>query len=657
MPPVPTEQRDSFAKKIREARPGDKPLRNKLATSDRVLRRVTDGIYREPWAAIRELISNAYDADATSVVVSTDAPRFQQITVRDNGNGFTADALAAMCTSIGGSAKRTPDGKDIGVTSPDDPDLSPGGRRLIGKLGIGLFAVSQLTQQFRIVTKIKGAKERIVADVILFRYAERRGQKTASEIDRMETTGEVKITKIAASDVDAHGTDVIIDSLLPRARDEFQSRDIWELIRHPPTEAEGGGSVIRPEYHIGFAEAPKRDSFVVKPSLPWADEDKPIVRFRKFAEAMYDQINEPHAGRRPSLERTFDNYLRFLWLISLSIPIDYLEQHPFDVTRSSGNRIFQLGKMKTGRAEEIKLRDGETVRDRLDLKAPERGGNPKFEVIMDELELRRPISFANLPKTSSAVKTPLLFVGADAPNMSKFPDPVTGGRLRFEGYLLWTPRVVPIEHNGVLIRIGDASGSLFDETFMRYQISEQKRKEQVTAEIFVHEGMDAALNIDRESFNHSHPHYQYIAAWVHDAFKQLATRHKGIGVEVRKHQLATSHAVVKQQLQSVVEEVVADWTDGDEEPVRVEFVKDDTLFTRKDKKNVLLIGSDVLEEAVPPGSRVTPKKATEYDENQARFTAIAQLLYAAGTLDKLSPEKRQKLLADLARIIFFRVAE
>jgi HSP90 family molecular chaperone len=134
-----------LAKQIQDASPGDMPFRRKLQTSSRVLRRVTDGIYREPWAAIRELISNAYDADATRVVVNTDAPRFTRITVSDNGNGFTADALASMCLQIGGSPKRTNQGATIGITAPNDPDRSPGGRRLIGKLGIGLFSVSQLT--------------------------------------------------------------------------------------------------------------------------------------------------------------------------------------------------------------------------------------------------------------------------------------------------------------------------------------------------------------------------------------------------------------------------------------------------------------------------------------------------------------------------------
>jgi len=56
----------------------------KLETDDRILARITDGIYRQPASALRELIANAYDADAESVYIQTDAPRFNTISVRDD---------------------------------------------------------------------------------------------------------------------------------------------------------------------------------------------------------------------------------------------------------------------------------------------------------------------------------------------------------------------------------------------------------------------------------------------------------------------------------------------------------------------------------------------------------------------------------------------
>ncbi|MCL2648119.1 MAG: ATP-binding protein [Phycisphaerales bacterium] len=644
-----------LAKKIRSAKPGDAPFRETLRTSERVLRRVTDGIYREPWAAIRELISNAYDADATRVIISTDAPRFQRLTIRDNGNGFTAEALAAMCHNIGGSPKRTLTGANLGVTAKDDPNLSPSGRRLIGKLGIGLFSVSQLTQQFRIITKVKGEKSRTIADVVLYRYSEPRKQHQPVT-DEVETTGEVLITKVAAEDADAHGTDVIIDHPLPRTRDEFQSRNIWELILNPPSDAEGEESVVRPICHIGYIGPKDDDTYQEKPVLPWANGDNPLTRFKKLTQAMFVRADQPGVERRPSLISTFDNYLRFVWLIALSAPIDYLEKHPFDIGAEDGVRVFRLGAMKVGKAEEIKLKPRERVRDRLKLRAPERGGLPEFTVLMDDLELRRPIRFTGLPRTTNKLTTPLLFVGSDEPNMSKFDPRVTGGPLQFEGYLLWSPRVVPVEHNGALIRIGDSSGSLFDQTFMRYQISEQTRKEQVSAEIFVHDGMDAALNIDRESFNHSHPHYQYLTAWMHDAFKQFATKHKSLGSETRMASTLAGHAKAREKLEELAENAVSRLTDNEETPVEVRFVDHPELFSDESKKEVVVLPSSILKSALG-SQRSSKQNALEYTTNEAKMAAIIQILYAAGVLDKLSRNRREKLLADIAAVVFFRGAE
>jgi hypothetical protein len=56
---------------------------------------------------------------------------------------------------------------------------------------------------------------------------------------------------------------------------------------------------------------------------------------------------------------------------------------------------------------------------------------------------------------------------------------------------------------------------------MKDQVAEQTRLRRITAEVFVLKGLDAALNIDRESFNYAHPHYQYLMKWVHNALRQV----------------------------------------------------------------------------------------------------------------------------------------
>src|SRR5713101_3086392 len=83
---------------------------------------------------------------------------------------------------------------------------------------------------------------------------------------------------------------------------------------------------------------------------------------------------------------------------------------------------------------------------------------------------------------------------------------------------------------------------------MGYETSELTRKSQVTAEIFVSEGLDAAINLDRESFNYAHPHYQFLTKWLHSAFRQFSNRHKELGKQLRTVQRQRGAAQTREKV-------------------------------------------------------------------------------------------------------------
>jgi len=204
------------------------PVEGKLETDERVLARITEGIYRQPASALRELVSNAYDADATEVVILTDAPRFDHITVRDNGRGLSPEVVTQLVKHIGGSAKRSKKGRELGVTSPTNANRSKGGRQLIGKLGIGLFSVAQFTRHFLIITKTEGEGFRTVADITLGRGVEQQAVLPLEQgSERRYETGHYRIWREATTDKDAQGTEIKLLDLLPRTRDELASADVW----------------------------------------------------------------------------------------------------------------------------------------------------------------------------------------------------------------------------------------------------------------------------------------------------------------------------------------------------------------------------------------------------------------------------------------------
>jgi hypothetical protein len=390
--------------KIRQSESSDDVVELTLSTDERVIARVTDGIYRHPGSAIRELISNAYDADATRVVIKTDAPRFDRIAIEDNGHGMTPEALTYLLRHIGGSAKRSEHfGPSLGITSQSDPMLSPKGRRLIGKIGIGLFSVSQLTHAFQIVTKTKDDAFRTVATVVLRQYADDDFPDDADS-QRFES-GKVNIWREPATDSAAHGTTIVLTSIRPQARDTLRSRDIWNAIEQSEStiEPDERRPIDPPKFHIGRVD---KDGFLYKESsdrltnVPWSSSDSPEEAFRKLVECVWREVNEGNPN--PRLDQIFDYYLRMVWQLSLAIPIPYVDGHLFDIPLAGSADIFRLSNAARGGTQDVDVKADDTLRVKLGLTDSAESKEP-FDVYLDDLKLLRPIKFTNLPTTAHAL--------------------------------------------------------------------------------------------------------------------------------------------------------------------------------------------------------------------------------------------------------------
>jgi len=648
--PQPVEIHDSgeLAAYLRNHVGSENLVSTNLKTDERVIARVTDGIYRQPGSALRELIVNAYDADATQVIVKTDAPRFGQIEVSDNGRGMSPEVLSHLLFHIGGSAKRHEDGRTLGITAENDSLHSPGGRRLIGKIGIGLFSVSQLTRSFQIITKMKGEAFRTVATVVLKQYADEEGIAEEGGKHKYES-GKVNIWREKAADIDSHGTTIVLTNIRPQARDTLQSREIWSLIERESetAESEEPQTIMPPRFHIGCVDS--TGNMLVKSNndhsaLPWNSSDKPDAAFRKLVQAVWDEVGK--STPNPQLDNIFDYYLRMIWQLSLAVPVPYVEGHLFDKSLVGGAEVFELSNRPKGQALQLKLENNQPVRDRLNLTDPaEPAGG--FEVLFDNLQLLRPLKYEGLPTTSHAIKFPLVFVGKCREQFDKVPRELSGGPLDFEAYLLWTPKIAPVEHQGVLVRIHGASGTLFDPTFMRYQISEQTRLRQITCEIFVKEGLDSALNIDRESFNSAHPHSVYITKWLHEALRQLTNAQKKISKDLLAQSQNESGHKALTAIQKVANEVWSREMDEASEPPEVEF----TPAGKEPAK-----GNDAYvykrEAVVPERTKANTSSQRQHETVlEKKLAAITQILASFGLLDTLSKHKQEKMLKAIYQIL------
>lgn len=633
-----------FADQLRQVKRQADAIVSVLTTNDRVIARVTDGIYRQPGSAIRELIANAYDADATWVSVKTDAPKFSRITIEDDGTGMTPDAVIHLLHNIGGSAKRTERGQDLGIVSAADATMSPGGRKLIGKLGIGIFSVSQLTHSFQIVTKIQGDRYRTVVLVNLRQFSDEPTDGDETEF----RAGTYQVWREPTDDLGTHGTTIVLTAIRPQTRDSLRSEQLWSAIDNPINDEAGAKSLSTiPLFHIGRLDGSglhvSAHTKGIR-SLPWADQDSPDVAFKKMVDSVWSSV---HGRATVKLADIFDAYLQMLWNLSLSLPLPYVEKNVLDEDAGDGWAYFyKLSNSTKGSAEP--LDDGTreaSVRELAGLRSTNRS-EEEFKVTIDGVQLSRPLRFRGLPTTQHALKKPMVFVGALREDFSGFDRDVSAGPLEFEAYLFWTPKVAPTEHQGVLVRIHGASGTLFDSTFFSYQVAELTRLRQITCEIFVTQGLEAALNIDRESFNAAHPHTVLLTRWIHSALRQLATAQKRQAQKLREEARSSTKRSTEDRIARIIESANDLRTDGEGIVPNVRFTRPGETPTGQDEGITQSFDLDRILEEIPDARDAKPNS-----ENLRKLEAITKLLSVYGMLEQLSPKEQENLLGSILGVL------
>jgi len=638
-----------------EASSGESPVNTVLRTDQRVLARVTDGIYRQPGSALRELLSNAYDADATRVVVKTDRPRFSTISIEDDGLGMSPATLARLVHHIGGSAKRTTEGANLGLASSDDPTRSPAGRKLIGRIGIGLFSVAQLTDRFQIITKVAGDPHRTVATVVLRQFADDDASDVGDE--GMYEAGKVNIWREPATDAPAQGTTIVLTDIRLPTRDTLRSRDLWVGVdADKDLDPDVARGLNPPRFHIGRVDPDNPDFVRGGPSavddIPWTSADPPEEAFRKLVDAVWD-VAEEGGVANAQLWRIFDYYLQMAWLqIGLAVPSKYVDGHPFDIPFGDSLYLYDLPQDSKASPKELHLAGGQTIRDALSL-GPGSTEGDDFEVILDDLKISRPLRFRGLPTTGHQVKKPMLFVGRCREEFPGVSPELSGGPIEFDAYLMWAPKIVPTEHQGALIRIHGSSGTAFDPTFMRYQISEQTRLRQTTCEIFVRTGLEGALNIDRESFNYAHPHVVYLTRWLHLSLRRLATVQKRVAGELRAESRQRGEEATQERLETIVStawEREAD--DVGQAPPPVQFVSEpDEETAREDREPAARGGYRLRRTAVFGETSNRPTVDRRVRGVERKLRAVIQLLAAYRLLDDLSNGEQERLAGYLREIL------
>ena len=635
-------QEQKLAERLVQARSPEDAVETVLRTSDRVLARITDGIYRQPGSALRELLANAYDADATQVTVSTDRPRFQTIRVEDDGIGMSPAIIEYVLENIGGSSKRVTAGANLGVTSDRDHNLSPGGRPLIGKIGIGLFSVSQLARSFHIVTKQADDEYYSIIQFLLKQYTDNGDEDETGDYE----AGLALLWQEEAEETSAHGTTVVLNPIRPEARHRLRSADEWNLV----DAQEEGPKRQPPTYHIGRHRSSSDEHLEPFESetytaLPWTEDDVPSDAFINLIGAIESTAGSSQNNTK--LEGICDRYLRMIWDLAVALPLPYVgidpiydpvdpSIHAYVVDAGRVRALHQSGSTDTSLAAILNLRDP-------------RPPFQTFRVVIDDLELARPLTFSSFPLTQRARQDPLLLCQHVFETFDDFPPQLSGGPLEFHAYLLWAPKLVPRDRAGALVRIHGASGTAFDESFFHYQTREKIRISQTSCEIFVTQGLEGALNIDRESFNYAHPHVIYLSKWLHGALTSLFTEEKRLSSEVRKQTRSTANIERNEALFQVVKDTWQQEVGPDEEVPIIEFIDDHAQLQTREAEDTERSDRYTLQR--PRIRHSETDDSTKHPSNTVELEAILQVLASFGLLDSLDEDAQERLASALAEVL------
>jgi len=389
------------------------PERKPINVAVSVLADISLGIYRTPANALKELVSNAFDANATRVVMNTGFPYFRTMTCRDNGNGMSPEEFEDIMKKIGGSIKRK-----------GGRQFTDEGRPIIGKIGIGILAVAQICSRFTIISSKRGSDTRFEAHVDFTPFATEAAREISLGSEEARKIGSYELYDDLPEESDVHYTKVILEDIEPGFRERL-------------SEASGPETRIR-EYRFE-----RGDPKAVSDFVEWLAKTS---------------------------VRDISDYNRLLWELGVICPVPYLEDGPI-------------------RGDDVIPDIKQTLLDY------------DFTVEIDGLELRKPILLPTFPEMGIGGKDYEIYP-------VEFAGEVAGKRLTLKGYIYSQLKsIMPPELRGLLIRIRNVAIGMYDKSLLNYPRQQGPRMAMLSGEIYVEEGLEDALNVDRNSFRETDPHY------------------------------------------------------------------------------------------------------------------------------------------------------
>lgn len=445
----------------------------KLSGIDPSIIRELSGIYKPFGKAFKELISNAYDADADVVTVKL-SDDFAALEIEDDGAGMTPFELREDFAKLGGSRKRLV----TGVTEK--------GRARIGNKGIGFLAVARYCNAMEVVsTTIRRHRGTLNGDfngktIDLAGSIEipfpRPLLRQRLRVKSLVVTSEMGKTRFKSADYFIDATGIL--SLHRRVRGRRVSFDIKYEVDCKDLELI---ALLNFEYLLGLenqkdlSEIPDFCRLEIRELTqqdPRSDKHYTKVTLQGLKEFVVRDLKSPRKTGRVRNIESLSGIERFTWQIQRCAPIRY--SLPESMARLLGHLL----------CSELKSLDKLVF----------------FGPGIHKLELTRPVWGHDAMDGGSIVILPI---------------DINNGGLRAEGYVLGHSEAIsPAEYRGIAIRVRNVQIGAPGFLGLEEKLSGQNKGilSQITGELNVLEGLDSvdALNPGRDSFYEENPHYKLL---------------------------------------------------------------------------------------------------------------------------------------------------
>lgn len=438
----------------------------------KVIGHISQGLYRTPSGALKELISNAYDARATYVKLHTGFPRFTTFSCEDDGTGISKEKfIQLMEGGIGDSDKLSL--RETGLN----------GRPIVGRLGVGLVSLAQICSRFSIRSFHEPSKTAFEAEIKFPPYSRQ-------DLDQLKKGDQARLIN--------HGEYRYVDIPYEKGRHGIlvTTTALRDMFRRTMSNVE---NLANKKFHQSSESYP---SFV------------------RFIEAI----------AHPKLSSLYfaSQYDQLLFGLALASPIPYVEQNKEGTgPETVVTKIPQIAALQ----KELKRYDFRVEVDNIELRRPVVLPSNKDQVGGHDCELGPPhkISFVlkDGPQEEKVKvdKYEISVKGREDRFQLYYFDysrRVNGYPLEFSGYIfLQTTRLFPKEYQGVLIRLRNVAIGQYDVNVMTYPMAEGPRFSMLSSEILVRSGLDDALKVDREGFNTLDPQYIRLQAFIHSILHEL----------------------------------------------------------------------------------------------------------------------------------------